>query len=677
VCKNILVRYLAIDYGHHSKLYSRLPFKEDKGIDNKKYVTSKGALILNLRSFYQQIRDNNLTTFLNLNWDRCIRIFADPISFQDTIKLSTTDNRDVGNTLAIKEFLEMNILYSALLQADKGSFKEWETPIFDISINTSSLIKPESYLGDLRRDFQKEALENHDPTLGINVLNAPTGIGKTKLFLDFLEGYRMNSKLERVFYFSPLLALTEDFEKKITETVVTIDDILVYNHLFSGTLLEKEDFKSEDKREYNNEKWFEYESFNKKFIITTTQRLLITLFSNRSSDKLKLLSFKNSILIIDEIQTIPKLIIRHLIAFLQQLSKYMKSKILLVSATIPYELSHLPKVKISKSLVNSYLEKTEKNISFIENLTLPDTSDRKKRILIMANTRKKTANIFNRIKEEVTADNNKQKALYYISRGIRKKDRIKIIDELTPSIKQENYKANIIVVSTQVIEAGIDISFSHIYREAAPLDSVIQIMGRLNREGEYKYDSYMTIFQEEVNHRPYSELEYNDSLPILKKVKTSKELYAQLPDYYEAVSTKNARNKKLNDELNSYISDMNFEQVWEFVNLHALPDDDKDNVFIPYTTEEWYQIKDAFLKADTKSQRNSLSTIYKKFMTLTASLPRSINLFKIKDIFDDELFTEGILMPKVDYFQNSEKLKEIYDEDLGLDILLHNDQLFQ
>jgi CRISPR-associated endonuclease/helicase Cas3 len=75
-----------------------------------------------------------------------------------------------------------------------------------------------------------------------------------------------------------------------------------------------------------------------------------------------------------------------------------------------------------------------------------------------------------RIKEEVTDDNNKQKVLYYLSRGIRKKDRIKIIDELTPSTKQQDHKVatDIIVVSTQVIEAGIDVSFSHIYREAAP-----------------------------------------------------------------------------------------------------------------------------------------------------------------------------------------------------------------
>ena len=463
--KNIGVNYntwlkiVSVIYGHHSKLRSKLPFKEDAGIDKIKYITTKRALILNLKLFYQQIRDRNITIFLNLNWDRCFRIIGDPISFQDSIKSSTTDKSNVDNTLAIKEFLEINILYSALLQADKGSFKEWKTPIFDISLDTSSLIKSESYLGDLRGLFQKEALENHDPTLDINILHAPTGIGKTKVFLDLLERYKQNRKLERVFYFSPLLALTEDFEKKITKTIRNIDDILVYNHLFSGTLLEKEDFKNEDKRNYNRGEWlFEYESFNKKFIITTTQRLLITLFSNKSSDKLKLLSLKNSILIIDEIQTIPKFIIPHLIGFLQQLSKYMKSKILLVSATIPFELSLLPEIKISDSVVKSYLENTQKNISFIGNLILPDISDKKKRILIMANTRKKTANIFNRIKcqqKKERDDNNKQKVLYYISTGIRKKNRIKIIDELTPSTKQqENHKVanDIIVVSTQVIE---------------------------------------------------------------------------------------------------------------------------------------------------------------------------------------------------------------------------------
>lgn len=151
-------------------------------------------------------------------------------------------------------------------------------------------------------------------------------------------------------------------------------------------------------------------------------------------------------------------------------------------------------------------------------------------------------------------------------------------------------------------------------------------------------------------------------------------MYVQLPDYYEAVSTKNAKNKKMGNELNSYICNMDFEKVWEFVNSHALPDDDKDNVFIPSSVEEWYQIRDAFLKTNNESQKNSLSKIFKKFAIFTASLPKSTNLLKSKDIFDEELFEQNVLMTKLEFFQTPGKLREIYDDDLGLDILLCDDE---
>ena len=72
-----------------------------------------------------------------------------------------------------------------------------------------------------------------------------------------------------------------------------------------------------------------------------------------------------------------------------------------------------------------------------------------------------------------------------------------------------------LLVSTQVVEAGVDISFSEIYREVAPLDNIIQVMGRLNREGNDN-NALLSIFQSDNDHRPYSEVEYNESLPILK-----------------------------------------------------------------------------------------------------------------------------------------------------------------
>jgi CRISPR/Cas system-associated endonuclease/helicase Cas3 len=110
----------------------------------------------------------------------------------------------------------------------------------------------------------------------------------------------MYKNLERIFYFSPLLALTEDFEQKLAKTFNDVNEVLIYNHLFSGSIEEKKSFESG--QVYDSQWIFDNESFNRPFIITTTQRLLITIFSNKQADKLKLASFRNSLLIIDEVR---------------------------------------------------------------------------------------------------------------------------------------------------------------------------------------------------------------------------------------------------------------------------------------------------------------------------------------------------------------------------------------
>jgi CRISPR-associated endonuclease/helicase Cas3 len=243
-------------------------------------------------------------------------------------------------------------------------------------------------------------------------------------------------KFERVFYFSPLLALTEDFEKKLARTTKNQEDILIYNHIFSGSLLEKAERTQRESGLFDLYHWyFKYESFNKKFIITTTQRLLITLYSNKASDKLKLLSMKNSILILDEIQTLPKFLIPNLIEMLKEFTKFMKSKVLLVSATIPYELSSLPKIEISPNIRMDYLRRTQKKILFIGNsFSIPDFHGKK--ILLMSNTRRKAREMFRKVEysyrpqSESKRDLNNER-IFYISSGIRKKDRVRIIKALT------------------------------------------------------------------------------------------------------------------------------------------------------------------------------------------------------------------------------------------------------
>ncbi|MDE1766200.1 MAG: CRISPR-associated helicase Cas3' [Thaumarchaeota archaeon] len=614
-------------YGHHSNLKNILPEQDNK---TEKYKNSQMAISYYLKHFVESTRCHD--EFSLLDWESCLSQFQRPVEFKS--KLESDDKN------CLFDFLRSSCIFSALLQADRGSFNEWNTPSFEISFDTDKLVAQsktkESKLAYLRDVFQKHALENHDTTSGVLALEAPTGIGKTKIFLDLISRYKHDNKLERVYYFSPLLALTEDFEKKIFGIVKNQEKILVYSHLFSGSLEEK---RKQETGVSAAHAWdFENESFNKEFIITTTQRLLITLFSNRQSDKLKLLSLKNSLLIIDEVQTIPKLILPTLVGLFEQIAFYLHSKILLVSATIPYELKDIKKLSIQKEVKREYLQQTFKRISFLEPFEIPNKLTG--RSLFMSNTRKKNLAMYEKINKKFG-----QSDIIYMSSGISKIHRLE---------RLKNVKPDSIVVSTQVIEAGVDVSFDQMYREAAPLDNIIQAMGRLNREAE-KDNAVMTVFKDTKDDwKPYSKLEWQESLRVIRKVRSSTDLYDELPSYYQKIWEENKTNEESAKKLARLITRLDYEEVWKFIKEKVLPDDDQETVFIPENQAQWNQIKNTFL-SDLERKR------FRKFVTLTANLPKSPENLGIEKFFDAELYEKSILLPKWEH------LNEVYDKVVGLD----------
>ncbi|MFY9300239.1 MAG: CRISPR-associated helicase Cas3' [Candidatus Nitrosotenuis sp.] len=620
---NAISKILVLIYGHHSRIKRILG--EIKLGDT--FIQSKNDMVPNLVEF--AMGASTLKEFAGLNWDRCMAKFKNPVYFDVTLRTT--------KETAIDSFLEMLMAFSCLLQADRGSFSEYEKVKFDLEINTMGL-KTNTKLAQLRTEFQNQVIENFDNNEPVIVINAPTGIGKTKVFLDLISKYRNDEKVERIFYFSPLLALTDDFEKKLALSIPDKEDrdqVLTYNHIFAGSIEEKKTFET-GKREQT--KWsFPIESFNKKFIITTTQRLLMTLYSNKSRENLKFASFRDSILIIDEVQTIPKYLLANLKKIFLKLNQYMGTKTILVSATIPHEISDLKRINISDVLLGEYLDATRKLISFEKTLDLQKIP--LKRTLVMANTRKKAANLFS----QLAAIHQNQK-ISYLSTGIIKKDRKKILEDIANS-------DNLILVSTQVVEAGVDISFSHVYRETAPLDSIVQVMGRLNREG-IEPDARLVVYESDGSYRPYSELEFIESQEQIKKISDSRDLYAILPKYYEKISVANRTYAKKLEELENHIERMDFEGVWDFVNRHVFLDDEKDTVFIP-DMYQWDEVKEALVNGLPKDA-------YKKFGDLTASIPSGINL-SVGDFFDDVLIEKNILLPKKD------RLAEIYDQKLGLD----------
>lgn len=628
---DIIDKILVLIYGHHSTI--RRSLGEIK--QGPQFKASQEIMKESIKDFSSQV--SGILEFSKLNWNSCVERFSRPVLFD--LKLNSYNTPD--------DYLEISIAFSCLLQADRGSFKDWSVPKFGLSIDTAPLVKPKQMgdlssakiqqekMGDMRNRFQKEVMNNFDYSENVIVINAPTGIGKTKVFLDLISKYKDDKTIQRVFYFSPLLALTEDFERKFESTIPEkqTSDVLIYNHMFAESLEEK---RKDNDEGYNREWNFLIESFNKQFVITTTQRFLMTIYSNTTKEKLKMASFRNSILIIDEVQTIPKFILSNLKDIFQKMSQYMGTKIILVSATIPDEINEISKVKISKDLLDDYLDQTQKQIA-IETLDLPTLIINK--TLVMANTRKKAVNLYNSI-----AQIHKNQTKIYLSSGIRKKDRIDILKDL--SVK-ENY----VLVSTQVVEAGVDISFSNIYREAAPLDNIIQVMGRLNREG-LDPNAKLVVYPTDGSEIPYSKLEFDESWNRLQNIHNSKDLYDILEQYYDEISAKNKRNITKTAELETYVQNLDFEKVWTFVKNELFTEDDRDSVFIP-ELENWDEVRDALIN-------NTLKDNFKKYGEFTATLPRSVYKIGI-EYFDEKLLEKNILLPK------KEHLKTIYDENVGLD----------
>lgn len=612
---------------HHTKLAKTIPQPEY----SEKLKKTQSDLYQNLKPFE---KENYSTIFDNLSWQNCYRSFKRPMSFQANLEDACSNT--------INDYVKIGILFSALLQADRGSFSDWQKPRYDIKLDTSKLARSDSTLSSLRTEFAKQVMLNYDYD-DIKVLEAPTGIGKTKIFLDLISEYEKRFNLERVFYFSPLLALTDDFESKISLTISKSDleQVLSYNYLFSGSLEQKAKYEMGEQEKYQ---WvFADESFNQKFVISTTQRLLMTLYSNSHSDKLKLASLKNSFLIIDEIQTIPKFLIPSLVEQLDVMCKKMGTKVILVSATVPHEMSSLTRASASNRLIEQYLEKTKKNIAFSP-LSISDFENQS--ILVMANTRKKASTIFFDLQSSYSGNN-----IYYLSSGIRKQDRLDVLRRI-PSSKE------CLCVSTQVVEAGVDISFSQIYREIAPLDSIIQVMGRLNREGNNP-NALLTIFQIDQNWKPYSQLEYEESIPILQRVTSSIDLYLSLPKYYKKIHEENELNKTHSTDLIDYMRKMDYQKVWDIIYSEIFAEESQEVVFVPSTATMWHELKDGIMSAGKITK-----TISRKFSYYTANLGKSPEKLGILDMFDPDLLEKNILLPKL------AMIDEVYDPKVGLDIWL-------
>lgn len=610
---------------------------------------------------------------------------------------SFAERQDIGNygnpKCTIAEYLRGRIVFSALLQGDYMSFpankKQVQTCKFgkwmriDAKKAHDKHANLSLHINKLREEFQRSAILKYDADKCVDrlitIIEAPTGIGKTALLLKIMSRHANKDTLEHCYYFAPLLALNNSFVELVRDKNVipeeTHEFVLTYNHASKSTLEPKndetdvdDDLKEIDDGKYN----FAYEAFQYPMVITTTQRLLLTLYANHKASAMKLVSMAKSLIIIDEIQTIPRFMRQTTMDLLGKLCEECDSRVVLASATVPSELKNIHTVGMDNKAKAEYLQQTSRSID----MGTIDASEVIKAIdmspLAMFNTRKKAAEFYKKI---TSICNN----VAYLSTGITRKERLGRIKEIvSEKASMESGKwPRKIVVSTQVLEAGVDASFGRIWRELAPLDSIVQAMGRLDRSAEMGGTAKITIFGEydQKNTIPYDSLDVKTTYEVLEELRnetcgkfSSVALYNKLEAYYDFTRDHNKEIQARKEEFENHVKKQHYEKVWDMVaNTMAsynLP------IIIPNNSEEWSEVKSEFrsttipkvaTRAQKMKQAKARKDAYAKYSELVAEFPEG-KIHKIAHMLDEELLTCGILFPK------QECIRKLYDKNgMGLD----------
>ncbi|MEG1993935.1 MAG: CRISPR-associated helicase Cas3' [Oscillospiraceae bacterium] len=323
-------------------------------------------------------------------------------------------------------------------------------------------------------------------------LTVPTGGGKTLSSLRFALNHCIQNKLQKIIYVVPFTTIIEQNAQVVRETLDCKDNLLE----FHSNIVDEN--KNPD-YEILSQRW------NSPLIFTTMVQFLNTAFGDTNSNIRRLHNLENSVIIFDEIQALPIKCTYLFYEYINYLMKMCGCTIVLCTATQPNLEVVRKKIKIEEpteiiknvdvhfenlkrmEIVDMTKEKmsTDKSGEFAVGLSNKNTS-----LLVILNTVRSAENTFNKIKE--LAPNNTK--LFFLSTHLCPKHREKVIEELRTALGNNE---KLICVSTQLIEAGVDISFDSVVRSLCKMDSIAQAIGRGNRNGKNNYGTSYIIRMDE------------------------------------------------------------------------------------------------------------------------------------------------------------------------------------
>ncbi|MFH0702382.1 MAG: CRISPR-associated helicase Cas3' [bacterium] len=399
-----------------------------------------------------------------------------------------------------------------------------------------------SNINQIRESIYNEAMSKEiNLENKIYSINVPTGTGKTLTSLSF--ACKLKDKLIKDKGFNPKIIYCLPFTSIIDQNYSVIEEILKNNgiEITTNILLKHHHLSdisyttdSEEEEFDTNKSLLLIENWMSSIIVTTFVQFFHSFISNRNKSLKKFHNIANSIVILDEIQSIPHKYWTLINETLKTFSEMFNTYFILVTATQPLIFKPDEIIHIIKNR-QEYFENPELNriklinetdkITTLEEfkpIILKDIKENPdKSFLIILNTIKSSQDVYSFLKKEIDSENTE---ILYLSTTILPLERQGIIEKVKKKEKR------IVLVSTQVVEAGVDIDLDFVYRDLAPLDCIFQSAGRCNRHGN-KDKGIVKIFNliDEKNNKQFASYIYQ---PIL--LESTKSILSPKKEFQEA-----------------------------------------------------------------------------------------------------------------------------------------------
>lgn len=688
-------------YKHHWDLEDLSEIDDIDWINNKTSLIKKQIYYIDNHVFDDEVWKLISDIWFSISYDDYVKFVNNVLFEKIALKLKELIKLVRNNDKYINL---IKVIYSSLIFSDKYKTIFWDCEIygynkFNLNSDLIDRYRMDKWFINTTNElniFRNEIYDNVGVSLSkidiakhIYTLNAPTWSGKTFNLINIW--LKLKSKLlnlgvnSKIVYGLPYTSIIDQVYNEIQDILnsswidINQNNLLFKHHHLAEITLENVD----------NRLWIDYSklkfllnSWDSEIIVTTFYQIFNTIFWNKNKLLIKFISFQNTIFLLDEIQSMPYKYWWSIKHILKILSEQLNCYFVLSSATLPLIFDNSESIELlsnnSEYFFHTQMNRTCLDLQLFneaitidklfEHIKLSLIQNPNKNHLLTFNTIKSSIIIFNKIKEEFFNNS----LVIYMSSNIIPIHRKQRIEFIKSNIKNKNSK-RVILVSTQIIEAWVDLDFDIWFRDFWPIDSIVQVAWRLNRNWlseiwVLKIFRLLDTDKIEFSTYIYSKLllELTKELFWLDKIIFEKDYKCLFDKYFKLIEEK--RWKDIESNIIKNWNELNFkgindwftliDQYRETVNIFVLVDETAKNLFNKYMN-----IKESksLSKWEKKENWDKIRSQFNQYII-------SVWKDKISNLWFDNSQLENWLICLKDEF-----LDMYYDIDIWFNINLVND----